>query len=762
MVDGGTFNGRSISGIGPVKTGRIWYQAETTLLGPGTDYLDLSRSLQQACTNLIGSAGIGAAECESVRRAVEATEMDAAAATDGVHLVAPVCPADAPLRTDLFVDDFEAGLTRWNTSAGGAARSFETFEGSSQSGTTSMFVDDPAGAGVAQARMAGGVPIPAGVRTYLRFDHSFHFDYSEGPRRFWDGGLVGISTTGPTGGYADVGTALPADAAVNGYNGVLVADDPNTQVIESRNQYHGRPAFGGVTQTYQSTRYELTSLAGKLAFVGFFMGSDSSVGATGWFIDDVAIYTCSSDAPPASSGFTAVGPERVFDTRGESANALVSVPVGRVAPGSPLVVPVAGLAGGSVTPVSGVGAVSLNVAVTNPAAAGFVTVFPCANRRLVASVNFGAGQTVSNAVVAPVSAAGTVCFFSLVPTDVVVDINGWFAAGSSYSAVGPERVFDTRGESPGALVPVPLGKVGPGAELGVQVTGLGAAAVTPVSGVGAVSLNVAVTNPAAAGFVTVYPCAQPAVGGVRELRGGADGVERGDRAGVGGGDGVLLQLGADRHRGRHQRLVRGGCVVLGGGSGAGVRYAWGVGERVGVGAGGSGGAGFAVGGAGGGVGGWFGDAGVGCGCGVVERGGDEPGGGGVRDGVPVCEPAVGGVGELRGGADGVERGGGAGVGGGDGVLLQLGADRRRGRHQRLVRRLIRARPGCAAWAVQPVARCASRAACWCSRCTAGCCGASSPAPVCRGRAPVRRDRRRGRRRLRARWTASPLRRREGP
>jgi hypothetical protein len=42
-------------------------------------------------------------------------------------------------------------------------------------------------------------------------------------------------------------------------------------------------------------------------------------------------------------------------------------------------------------------------------------------------VNFNAGQTVANAVIAPVSADGHVCFFSNVPTDVIVDVNGWFS-----------------------------------------------------------------------------------------------------------------------------------------------------------------------------------------------------------------------------------------------------------------------------------------------------------------------------------------------
>jgi hypothetical protein len=46
----------------------------------------------------------------------------------------------------------------------------------------------------------------------------------------------------------------------------------------------------------------------------------------------------------------------------------------------------------------------------------------------VSSLNFAAGQTVANAVIAPVSSTGSVCFYSLVATDLIVDINGWFAS----------------------------------------------------------------------------------------------------------------------------------------------------------------------------------------------------------------------------------------------------------------------------------------------------------------------------------------------
>ena len=61
---------------------------------------------------------------------------------------------------------------------------------------------------------------------------------------------------------------------------------------------------------------------------------------------------------------------------------------------------------------------------------GFVTVYTCGAREEVSSLNYSAGQTVANAVITPVSAAGTICLFSFAPSDVVVDINGWFASAS--------------------------------------------------------------------------------------------------------------------------------------------------------------------------------------------------------------------------------------------------------------------------------------------------------------------------------------------
>ncbi|MEN9505219.1 MAG: hypothetical protein RI958_1145 [Actinomycetota bacterium] len=204
------------------------------------------------------------------------------------------------------------------------------------------------------------------------------------------------------------------------------------------------------------------------------------------------------------SAFNAVSPERLFDTRdGESPDALRAVDKVQVSPAQVLEVDVLDLAG--VTPGADVGAVSLNVVATGSRSSGFLTVYPCGERKLVSSVNFTAGATVANAVIVPVSATGTVCFYANTAVDVVADINGWFVAGSSFRAVGPDRLFDTRaGESPDARRNVPKVQVGGGYVLEVKVTNI--TDLVPADEVGAVSMNVVATNARAGGFVTVYPC----------------------------------------------------------------------------------------------------------------------------------------------------------------------------------------------------------------------------------------------------------------
>ncbi len=471
MVDGGTFNGVTVKPIGAVTTAQIYYEAMTSLLGPGSDYLDLYHALQQACTNLTSDGFTTADDCNQVEAAVTATEMNLAPITEGARLRTDRCDTDVTPQT-LFTDDMEQDNGKWLSQSSSSFAAWRFVTGSSQSGRRSAYAPDRSSVSDASLVSALPVSVPS-ASTFLRFDHSFAFEF--GGSGAYDGGVVEYSVDGPVGPWRDAG-ALPN--TVNGYNAMLAT--------ASGNPLTGRAAFGRNSPGYQQTRIDLGSLAGAAVWLRFRVGSDEFVGGSGWFVDDVEVYTCgsalTSPAPtsppsttttvpapstkttttttvpapstkttttttvpapsttvpstttttttvpasvPNTAGINPVGPVRLMDSRGALGVGVSGVVAGeRLAAGGVLELDVAA---SGVVPGSGVGAVSLNVTVTEPLAAGFVTVFPCGRVPGSSSVNFGPGQTVANAVVSPVSRDGKVCVFALSDVHVIVDINAWFA-----------------------------------------------------------------------------------------------------------------------------------------------------------------------------------------------------------------------------------------------------------------------------------------------------------------------------------------------
>jgi PQQ-like domain len=199
----------------------------------------------------------------------------------------------------------------------------------------------------------------------------------------------------------------------------------------------------------------------------------------------------------ASDGqFVAITPVRVLDTR-----VGLGAPKALVGGGSSVPVAVTGRAG---IPTSGVAAVVLTMTVVAPRAAGYVSVYATNMRRPATSnLNFTAGQTVANLVVAVPGADGKVDVFngSSAAANLLVDISGYYRTGPAaqpggYSPVAPVRVLDTR-----VGLGAPKALVGGGSSVPVAVTGR---AGIPTSGVAAVVLTVTVVAPRAAGYVSVF------------------------------------------------------------------------------------------------------------------------------------------------------------------------------------------------------------------------------------------------------------------
>jgi hypothetical protein len=120
-----------------------------------------------------------------------------------------------------------------------------------------------------------------------------------------------------------------------------------------------------------------------------------------------------TDATGSGKRFNALSPTRIMDTRSSSQT---------LGPGGMLPVQV-----GGVGVSSGATAAILNVTATNTTTPGFLTVYPGGTLPVASDLNFTAGQTIPNLVVATLSSTGSVTIYnSSGSTDVVVDLVGWF------------------------------------------------------------------------------------------------------------------------------------------------------------------------------------------------------------------------------------------------------------------------------------------------------------------------------------------------
>jgi hypothetical protein len=202
-----------------------------------------------------------------------------------------------------------------------------------------------------------------------------------------------------------------------------------------------------------------------------------------------------------TSAFVGLVPGRLMETR-PSASTVDGQMAGIGVRGAASVteLQVAGRAG---VPTDASAAV-LNVTVTEAAADGFITVFPCGTDRPNASnLNYLADQTIPNAVVAKIGADGKVCIFSYATAHVVVDVNGYFPAAATLTPIVPARLVETRdGLATVDGLANGIGLRAAGSLTEVQVTGR---AGIPMSATAAV-LNVTAISARAPGYITVFPC----------------------------------------------------------------------------------------------------------------------------------------------------------------------------------------------------------------------------------------------------------------
>ena len=216
-------------------------------------------------------------------------------------------------------------------------------------------------------------------------------------------------------------------------------------------------------------------------------------------------FTAANTSPPALD-FYPVPPCRVADTRtgagftgafgppSMAAGTERSFPI----PASPCGIPSTAVA------------YSLNFTVVPPGPLGFLTTWPAGQPMPnVSTLNSYTGTVVANAAIVPAGAGGAISVFVNSATDVLFDINGYFApplpSGLQFYPVTPCRIADTR---------ILAGFSGP---FGPPSLAAGTARTFPVqssscgtsSTAAAYSLNFTVVPPGPLGFLTTWPAGQP-------------------------------------------------------------------------------------------------------------------------------------------------------------------------------------------------------------------------------------------------------------
>jgi hypothetical protein len=229
------------------------------------------------------------------------------------------------------------------------------------------------------------------------------------------------------------------------------------------------------------------SAGGKVSLYNFAGTTHVIADVSGWY---------GASGGTVGSRYHPVAPSRLLDTR-IGLGALLA----KLLPQATLDLQVTGRGG---VPATGVSAVAVNVTVTEPAADGFLTTWPTGTLPPdTSSLNFAPAQTVANLAVVKVGADGKISVHNGGGgVHVIADVAGWFgpdgeATGARYHPLAPTRVLDTRSGN-GA----PTAPLAGGSSMSLQVTGRGG---VPATGVTAVILNVTAVDPAAGGFLTVWP-----------------------------------------------------------------------------------------------------------------------------------------------------------------------------------------------------------------------------------------------------------------
>jgi hypothetical protein len=332
LVDGGTYNGRTVAGIGLTKAAHLYWRAQTIYQTPLSGFADHADALEASCRDLIGASlnvlsatapagpsgqAITPADCAQVTHMAAAVELRTSPAEQCNHrpLLSPGSPAlcagqENPPR--IYSAGFEDGLEGWQVSNQGRYAGWPGTDWRTRSSLpggragAAAFAADPDGGSCDQGPndMSGlmqmtspAITLPAAgfLSPRLTFEHYVATEIG------YDGGNVKLSVNG--GAFA----LVPASAfQFNAYNAQLLTAPGNTNPLAGESAFTGTDG-GIVSGSWGLSQVDLTRIGvkpGDTIQVRFEMGIDGCTGVDGWYVDNVRIEACAVTATDSSPAAT--------------------------------------------------------------------------------------------------------------------------------------------------------------------------------------------------------------------------------------------------------------------------------------------------------------------------------------------------------------------------------------------------------------------------------------------------------------------------
>lgn len=321
LVDGTTYNGYTISGIGFVKAAHLWWRAQKNYLTPSSDFAVFADALEAAANDLLGidlkglsttatPSGLTGqvwteSDIQNLKNAIASVQLRSSPVNQCGYIpllksTPDLC--DTAVSGALFTETWENGLGDWTVSNIPTHPSswenrdwvIETKLPKNREGK-GVFGADPINGNCTTSMQNGILRLESPLITFPAFNqgkYEMAFNHYVATETSWDGGNIKYSLNG------GAWTILPKAAFTqNGYNRSLDGTANNDNPMKGQVAFSGTDG-GSLRGSWGQSVIDLSQIGvvpGANLKVRFEMGTDGCNGIEGWYLDEIYVYNC--DAP---------------------------------------------------------------------------------------------------------------------------------------------------------------------------------------------------------------------------------------------------------------------------------------------------------------------------------------------------------------------------------------------------------------------------------------------------------------------------------